>query len=350
MVREYGYEYDAVLSEDLWKQTAGKVTDERLFGAICLRSGRDALKAIAREYEPCTVWLPALSCDSMVHPFEQYGHKVRFYRLHSDYSIDFSSIETNHKRALLLYMGYFGHPASSDRDMETLREDSEFIFIRDLTHDLLYEQRSLFRPEYSIASLRKWIPIPDGALMWGTVTERLGTDTAFSAARLKAQCMRHTYLNCGDEVLKTEFRRIFSTVSDLMEHDGPSAMSAYSYALATNTDWNRIRKVRKDNAGILVSVLHSSPFIKLIQDQPGESDLYVAFTVPNRDEVQRRLSSIGIFNTVIWPLTDEQKTVCGTARFIEENMLAAPCDQRYTTDDMKYIGAEITRIVADVNR
>ena len=49
-------------------------------------------------------------------------------------------------------------------------------------------------------------------------------------------------------------------------------------------------------------------------------------------------------------LMDEQKQVCSVAKFTEKNMLAAPCDQRYSTDDMKTIGAEIVRVIADVNR
>lgn len=65
MVKEYGYEYDTVLNEEIWKAIEGKVTDQRLLNALCLRSGRDTLKAIAREYAPCVALLPALACDSM---------------------------------------------------------------------------------------------------------------------------------------------------------------------------------------------------------------------------------------------------------------------------------------------
>ena len=66
MVKEYGYEYDAVLNEKIWSETEGRVTDKKLAGAHCLRSGRDALKVIAREYEPCVVMLPALACDTLL--------------------------------------------------------------------------------------------------------------------------------------------------------------------------------------------------------------------------------------------------------------------------------------------
>lgn len=349
MIKEYGYEYDAALDERLWKETARKVTSEKLFGAYCLRSGRDALKAIAREFSPRTVLLPALSCDSMVLPFELYGHKIQLYRLHSDYSVNLDSLKIGQEPTLLLYMNYFGRPAISDTSLEMLRARGNITFIEDRTHNLIWNRTSSFKPDYMMASLRKWLPIPDGGLLWGKINKPLSADTSFSSTRLKAQCMRHEFLIGGDEKIKTEYRKIFSTVSDIMDGDEPSAMSAYAYAKAAAADWEELRQIRSQNAKTLIEMLSSSPFITFIQDKPGRSDLYVPFTVPNRDEVQRRLSSMGIFNTVIWPLSIQQKAACQTAKFTEENMLAAPCDQRYTPDDMKYIGKEIVRTIANVN-
>lgn len=116
MVKEYGYEYDASLDANLWAQTKGNVTNEVLWGALCLRSGRDALKAIAREYEPTIVLMPALACDSMVLPFEMYGHTIVYYRITPAYQIDMSYLEQQvpQGRALFLYMDYFGIKAISD--------------------------------------------------------------------------------------------------------------------------------------------------------------------------------------------------------------------------------------------
>jgi hypothetical protein len=53
---------------------------------------------------------------------------------------------------------------------------------------------------------------------------------------------------------------------------------------------------------------------------------------------------MGIFNTVIWPLNNEQKEICNTANYTEEHMLAAPCDQRYGSIDMEFIGKEMVKI------
>lgn len=350
MVKEYGYEYDAVLNQCIWEFTEGKVTDQKMLGAYCLRSGRDTLKAIAREYESCVALLPALACDSMVHPFELYGHKIRYYKLNEDYSIDLDSLNVGTDRTLFLYADYFGRPAIIDEKLQKMRETGNIIFIEDRTHNLLQERKYTFKPDYIIASLRKWLPVPDGGLLWGEISKPFGNDTAFSTTRLKAQCMRHEFLVCGDEKIKTQYRNIFSIVSKLMDEDEPSAMSAYSYALAKDTDWDLVRKTRQQNAEILILTLSASPYITLIQDKAGFSDLYVPFIVPKRDEVQKRLSAKGIFNTIIWPLSDQQNEACKVAKFTVENMLAAPCDQRYTEEDMKTIGAEIVRVIDDVNR
>ena len=349
MIKEYGYEYDAVLNEKLWEETQGKVTTEKYQGAYCLRSGRDALKAIAREYEPRTVFLTALSCDSMVFPFEKYGHKIHFYRLNKDYSIDLGSLKECKENAIFLYMDYFGRRAISDEELECLRSKGNFVFIEDRTHNYIWDSISSYQPDYVITSLRKWLAIPDGALLWGNINKPFDKDTSFSSTRLKAQGMRHSFLQNGDESLKTTYRKIFSSVSEIMDKDGPSAMSAYSYAIVKETDWEEIRSARSNNAKVLISIMQSCPAISFIQNKTGFSDLYVAFTVQNRDAVQKTLSQEGIFNTIIWPLNNKQRAICDVARNTESHMLAAPCDQRYSVDDMEYIGHEIVRVVNDVN-
>ena len=351
LIKEYGYEYDAELDLDLWKDTKGNVTSNTLFGAICLRSGRDALKAIAREYKQCVALLPALACDSMVQPFKQYNHTVRYYKLNQDYSIDIDSIKLRDgEQVLFLYMDYFGIQSINDEMLQELKSKGNIVFIEDRTHTLIWKKNSGFIADYTMASLRKWISIPDGGLLWGNINNPLDCDTSFAEIRLKAQNMRHDYLNTGDEKKKTEYRRIFSTVSSRIDRGNPSAMSAYSYQLAKDTDFDLVRTVRRSNAKELISILKTSPFVKLIQSKSGLSDLYVAFAVPKRDVVQMRLANEGIFNTIIWPLTNEQKCFCHVAKETEENMLAAPCDQRYTIKDMHFIGEEIVRVVADVNK
>ena len=140
MIKEYGYEYDTVLYKELWDKTKGDVTKECFNGAYCLRSGRDALKAIAREFEPCVALIPALACDSMIHPFELYGHEIQYYRLNDNYSIDIAHLPIEKKHVLFLYMDYFGHPAICDNELNRLRANGNITFIEDRTHNLIWDR------------------------------------------------------------------------------------------------------------------------------------------------------------------------------------------------------------------
>ena len=351
LVREYGYEYEVQLDKELWEETKDQVTYDTFLGAMCLRSGRDALKIVAREYEPTTVLLPALSCDSMIAPFTLYGHCVKYYRLNKDYSINlddlFEKIRDVNKPVLFLYMDYFGKQAISDKILYQLKENCpNVVFIEDRTHTLLSEKIRSFEPEYTVASLRKWIDIPDGGLLWSKVdfkNRTLSDNLDFSITRLNAQCMRYEFLESGDLELKKKFRNIFSTVADLIDNEQrPGRMSAYSLGRAKQYDLTVIADKRRANAEALIKELKEAGY-ELIQSEAGASDVYVSILIENRNKIQNALAAKGIFCTIIWPLNEEQKDCCQIAKRTEEHMLSIYCDQRYTVDDMKYIALQIVR-------
>ena len=142
MVREYGYEYDAEINQELFNRTYGHCTNEKYAGAYALRSGRDAIKTIAREYESCIALLPALSCDSMILPFKMYNHKVVFYKLNKDLTANLESIKTiikNYKGKTILFLriDYFGIKSLPNKELDLLRKQCKnVIFINDISGSL----------------------------------------------------------------------------------------------------------------------------------------------------------------------------------------------------------------------
>ena len=317
MIKEYGYEYDATRNDELWSKTKGRTTNEHFMGAMCFRSGRDTLKAIAREFEPTFALLPALACDSMVMPFETYRHKVIFYKLNPDYSINlesfYSAVNDVGKEALFLYMDYFGNSAINYNELSRLKTSyPDLVFIEDRTHNFLAERESKFEPDFVMASLRKWINIPDGGLLWSKEDLRnydFSRDTSFSEKRLEAQCMMHEYLRTGCLKTKTDYRNIFSSVSSIIDTDiKPGLMSAYAYELAMSTDLASIRTIRNENAATLADELRRGG-LSLINMPTGVCDLYIPLLTENRDNIQKKLSSIGIYCTVILAIELRTKRV-----------------------------------------
>lgn len=350
MLKEYGYEYDAVLDEELFEKTRNMITHEKFMGAMCLRSGRDALKVVAREFETTLVLMPALACNSMILPFEMYEHKVKYYRLNRDYSINLESLYSLIANVdipiLFLFMDYFGNKAITDKELEKLHcTYPSLVFIEDRTHNLLVENSRKFTPDFAVASLRKWVDIPDGGLLW---TERklekteYTSDLMFFITRLNAQCMRNRFLTCGDESLKIEYRKIFSNVTDIIDGEKlPGLMSQYAYERVREINLNEINRIRQRNAEILI---HELEGFKFVQNKSGFGDVYVAVLIDDRDAVQRKLASMGVFCTIIWPLNEEQRSVCDVAKYTEEHMLTIYCDQRHDVEDIKYVASCIRRV------
>ena len=356
-VKEFGYEYETPKNEFLFQRTYKKFVDGKYNNAYCLRSCRDALKIIAKKYAGCHVLLPALSCSSMITPFEAYDCKVIFYKLDSSLKIDLIDLMTKLKdkneKTVFLYMDYFGIESITASNLHKIKEKHSYVvFVKDITHTLLQEDNSSFISDYIVASVRKWLPIPDGGFLWSQTDEinELFEDNNFYLKRLNAQNLRYEFLQKGEEELKKVFRSLFLEVNLMLDSDDKAyKMSQYSYELIKNADIVNIKKIRQKNAEKLISILKRCNKIKIIQDNFQKSNLYVPFAVDNRDEIQKQLSKKGIFNTIIWPLRIEQKKVCEHSRQIEEHMLAAPCDQRYTVEDMEYIGNEIVRVVNEQN-
>lgn len=354
MVKEYGYEYNAVVDEELLLKTQWRGTEKKLWNAYCFRCGRDALKVIAREHPNTTVYLPSLCCDSMITPFELYDCRVVFYPLQESLKCDYhaliSLISDLRERAILLFYDYFGISMFDTTQLVDIKNRHEnLILVRDVTHNLMNCKRLDLYVDYTVASLRKWLNIPDGGLLW---TEKslyfkdFFDDSTFARKRLNAQYLRTLYFETGDENVKNTYRKEFSEVSALLdENKQPVKMTEYSFELISKTDWNEVKNVRVKNAKILVDIFSKSHDIKLITSNFKDGCLYVPIAIENRDVVQSKLSSKGIFNTIIWPLRMEQVNSCKTAKYVLEHMLAVPCDQRYNEDDMQYIGEEIVRVL-----
>lgn len=353
VVKEYGYEYDAVPNPLLWEACEERLVTKTESGVYLLRSGRDAFKVIARENPNAVVIMPALSCDSMCVPFELYGLQIRYYRLLSTYAVDLDSVRAlirgDEAKLLFVYMDYFGNPAIDDAALQELQmRYANMIFVEDRTHTLLHKTAYSFQPDFVVASLRKWTNIPDGGLLWAKNplhNAEFTENISFAKERLHAQEMRHTFFETGDQAIKQRYRAVFSTITDQIDNDPrPCGMSKYAFQLAQQTDWESVRNQRFRNAKTLLNELKAKP-VAFIQPNAGVSDLYVALCTSRRDEIQQKLAAKGIFCTVIWPLRTEQKAACSVAKATTEGMLAVPCDQRYTEEDMYHISDEITKVL-----
>ena len=357
--------------------------------ALFLRCGRDAIGFVADDMiarytadtgekdERMTVFMPALSCDSMVRPFEVRGFEVEYYRLKDNYTPDtdylIQRIEAadnsgDGRKMSVLLMNYFGI-ADVRKTAEILRQQfSQLVIIEDVTHILMEPESYCLGDSpmnYQVGSIRKWMGIPDGAVAIAKEEFLMGALTGesdFAELRRIALSEKTDYLRNGDSELKAHFRKLLSDAEDSLE-DGldPYIISEESADYLENIDALTICERRYYNYHNLYALLSENPlcgksFHLLPENEKGDTAA-TPFMLPiildiefmrrsaiteegrniTRDAFEQILAKKGVYAPVLWPISDEAKKVCDMSKQFSENMLAFWIDQRYDRFHMERI-------------
>lgn len=351
-VREYGSEYD-------WQANDGFLltddVEQSIFdNAQLYRSGRDALKAAAKACKGVyrRVLLPALCCESMVSPFEMHGITPVFYRLNVDYSADIADVESKLTAdSVLLYGSYFGISPFGDEVLFRLRQKyTGVLFLEDRTHDVVHRRHGGFVPDITVASIRKWMAIPDGGLLWSrSLSCQPGArEEKFAHLRTQAMQQKSRYLSTGEARLKDSFRQMLGAASELLDVSAePFAMAEASAQLLKRLDMDSILAHRQRNTAALLESLQPAVKrrrVQLITPNPEHSTLYFPILVEDQQRFQTELARRAIYCPVIWPIPKSASGVCPVAEYTAAHMLGVPCDHRYTQTDMAHIAEQIMRV------
>ena len=116
-----------------------------------------------------TVFLPSFVCNVMLAPFNYLGINVEYFEVERDLSPDIDSIKAGLKSSVkaIVAVNYFGFPSKID-DIRQICSDNKIFYIEDNAHGLLsgYKKRPLGSfGDISIFSLRKTLPVPNGAAL-----------------------------------------------------------------------------------------------------------------------------------------------------------------------------------------
>lgn len=351
-IKEFGSEFDLDSNIAFLQSPAEYISDVHLQK---FRSGRDALKAIALFYHRQTkkVLIPVLCCESMVIPFLMSGYEVVFYKINSNYTADVDDIEKNlEKGCIFLYMSYFGIDAINDSYLRKWKRNLEIISIEDRTQNILIERdKKGFLPDITISSIRKWLALPDGALLWANENYMCNAinDDRFSDIRERAMRVKSLYLSEGVESLKDTYLSLFQSANRMLDENlNIFSISRKSEMILRQIDFNKIFNQREQNVKILkqnLDIAKEKKLLAFITENPEKSTLYFPILVEKRDEVQKLLAKEKIYCPVIWPLPCEAKRICSVADYTEKHMLAIPCDQRYSVEDMVFISEKVIKVL-----
>jgi dTDP-4-amino-4,6-dideoxygalactose transaminase len=144
----------------------------------------------------------------------------------------------------------------------------------------------------------------------------------------------------GEKISKDEFLVLNREAEEcLYRNTEMCRISDYAKKRLQSVDIMSVFNTRTDNARFLMEHLkrYNSRINAVLNDNI-ESPLYFPIYVDDRKELQQYLINYDIYASIIWQISKEVRPVDNeNVQYIYEHLLAIPCDQRYSIDDMKKI-------------
>lgn len=327
-------------------------SDPALWDATYLSICRIAIKEILKYVvAPRTkrVVLPAFTCHSVLKPFLENGYEVCPYNVNPDLTIDwdgFTKRVNEIKPDVILMHSYFGfNTLEGGATIVTELKQNGIVIIEDLTQ-CLYSSFKSIEADYQVGSLRKWMPLPDGAILKGIKIEQpIDEDKELLAAKMKAMTDKGAYLTkgVGEKLL---FRKEYAEAEQLLdERKTVFRMADVSKLIFNSIDLDEMCSVRRENYKRLALRLKEFSAIEMLYPELPED--VVPFMMPvfvknGRRELQQFMAAHDIYPTVIWACPKEiENKIDDVARRVYDSILCFHCDQRYTYAEMERIGNTI---------
>lgn len=319
-------------------------------------SGRDAIRALltygVAECGWTRVWIPSYMCQEVARVFRVAPLTVAVYE--DDPRSDFPAIPAALKAGDVIFVvNTFAIRRRPDN------VPAGVVVIEDHTHDPWSRWASESRADYCLASLRKTLPLPDGAVLWSPPARDMPPEATISlqdelssAQRLAAAALKRVYLE-GGSIEKAWFRSLFERGEELVDS---------RCSIAGMTDWARAmlvafpviawRRERSCNWRYLRSRLLEVTNLEILA--PPEAFEDVPFTVvclapdqASRAMVVRELVSRSVYSTVLWPIAETTSLPGIPASTIElsERVFTLHCDARYSAEDLERVSLNVQEVV-----
>lgn len=344
---EYGSEFH-------WLSTAESPREPLLSAeAVLYGTGRDALRALIGQGMAHRGWrrwfLPSYFCPEVTEAIVATGIEVLRY--------DDSPLRAappplpTQPGDVVFVVNYFGLRGAEA--VQALAGGAAEI-VEDHTHDPGSPWARTSGADYCLASLRKTLPLPDGAALWSPqghplpeAPPLLPERQSAAWAKLSAMFLKRLYLD-GEEVAKPVFRQL-----QLRGEAGLAAEAVSAPCLETQRwlpvlPWELWREIRRANHRRLSDSLSGIPGIEVLRPHAADacpfSVILQCQSAEQRQQLRSALLAEQVYPAVLWSMEETAHTVSAEAVSLSQRLLSLPCDFRYAAGDLERV-AQLVRQV-----
>ena len=342
---ELGSEYNLELNQ---LNTASRNLFDFLKDYQCefFNSGRSAIKQIPFRRDR-KILLPEFICESvsLCFPMEQ----VEYYRITEDLQINLEDLynRINPDVGTIFVAHYFGavQDAKVLKQIRTIADEHFILVIEDTTQSLFSKHESI--GDYMVASVRKWMPIPMGGVLYTQKNNPLPSTEELQKCedntRAYGMILKNLFLKNALDCNR-EYRRIFIECEEkLDESDEIVLMSDFARFIVSCIDIEQMIQVRKKNYKKLLAELGKLGIKPVNVLSESDCPFVLTIRVANRNELRTYLMEKNIYCAVHWPFDRIHREQRKMAERNSETLISLPVDQRYGNDEMQYLADSIAK-------
>lgn len=275
-------------------------------GALLVANGKQALSLVAQDLRDRgvrTLLAPDFYCLTMIQPFQLEGIKIRHVATDARALFDSEALAeelaTGHHLAVLHCEVFGGFAGVRLRDVLDAARNVDVPVVVDVTHSLFATSHD--PADYLVASLRKLLPLPDGAfvagLPRGPVVARHRLDATATRWGVIAARRRHD-LSTGRGSAVDYLGAVDVAEEAMLGAWEPARMSRAALRRLRRLDPDALRQARRVNAAYLIERLNSSG-LEVIN--PATPECGVVVQVEDAPSVEHHLLVAGIICPISWP-------------------------------------------------
>lgn len=336
---ELGSEYDINLNE-LYIKSNNLYHYLESYNYELFDSGRSALKHIPFRKDKL-VLLPEFICESVTNCF--LPENIIFYKITEDLQIDLNDLsqKISNQVSTIYITHYFGSIQSAQilSSIRHMADDYNIMIIEDTTQSIFSVKHII--GDYVIASIRKWLPLPMGGILYTKKEHQLPNLDQINVSkdneRVYAMILKHLFLkekvNCNPE-----YREIFTECEKRLDVSNEVfQISDFSKYIISCVDIDELIVRRKKNYHFLVSELAKINLSPVCNIDTNDCPFVLPLRVNNRDMFRNYLIEHKIYCAVHWPFDNFQSEHRNMAKKNAETLISLPIDQRYGIKDMLYL-------------
>jgi dTDP-4-amino-4,6-dideoxygalactose transaminase len=329
-----------------WFDVTAKTEPSRPWGRNCVftASARHALRLILRQTGTRRLWLPTYFPRALSGWLRQLPIDLAFYRDSPlDSSLDLGDLSFREGDACLV-INYFG--LRREEDVKVDRPPG-VLLVEDHTHGPFSRWTGQSVADFCLASLRKTLPVPDGAAVWSPsgfqLPQSLGvTEESSLASRMILDAMLLKALRLkGHAVDPGSYTALYREGDERLGQGRISGISGLTSQLLSGFPFSAWETARRRNFQRFLWEFTSAECFRILlprdEDEPPYSVVCLFDEPEERDRLLAHLRRHSVYPSILWRLDAADDEIPEEHRLLSRCLFALPCDGRYGEADIECV-------------